>query len=51
MAEVTHSKNFEKYKGHYDAGFWNIEMLKNVIRKRKLTEEEFSEITGEEYTD
>lgn len=47
MAGVTHSKNFEKYKGYYDAGFWNIEMLNNVVKKGKLTKEEFEEIVGE----
>lgn len=50
MADVTHSKNFEKYKGYYDAGFWNIEMLKNVVKKGKLTKAEFKKITGDTYT-
>ena len=47
MAEVTHSKNFEKYKEYYDAGFWNIEMLKNVVKKMKLTKAEIEEFIGD----
>ena len=47
MAEITHSRNFEKYKGYYDAGFWSIEMLKNVVKKMKLTKAEFEEIIGD----
>lgn len=50
MAETKHSKNFEKYEGYYQAGFWNMEMLKNVTKKGKLTKAEFKEITGEAYT-
>ena len=49
MAEVTHSKNFEKYKGYYKAGYWTIDMLRNVVDKSKLTKTEFEEITGIEY--
>lgn len=43
---VEHSKNFEKYKGYYDSGFWNDAMLKNVVAKGKITPEEYEEITG-----
>lgn len=47
MAEVTHSKNFEKYKGYYKAGYWTLDMLRNVVKKGKLTKEEFEEIVVE----
>lgn len=50
MAETTHSRNFEKYQGYYEAGFWNTAMLKNIVKKGKLTKAEFKEITGEAYT-
>lgn len=50
MIETTHSKNFEKYQGYFEAGFWNMVMLKNVVKKGKLTIAEFKEITGETYT-
>lgn len=42
------SKNFEKYKGYYEAGYWTIDMLRNVVEKSKLTKAEFEEITGKE---
>ena len=47
--EPEHSKDFEKYKRYYDSGFWNKAMLRNVVRKGKLTPEEYEEITGEAY--
>ena len=49
MADTAYSKNFEKYKGYYEAGYWNMEMLKNVVKKGKLTKAEYKEITGETY--
>ncbi len=47
--EVTHSKDFEKYKYYYDQGLWNKKMLKNAVKKGKITEAEYEEITGEPY--
>lgn len=29
--------------------FWNKEMLKALVRKRKLTQAEYKRITGEDY--
>jgi hypothetical protein len=43
-----HSPWFEKIKGYYPA-FWNIEMVRNAVKKGKITAEEFEEITGEKY--
>lgn len=43
---VEKSKNFDKYKRYYVNGFWNMEMLKNVTNKGKLTTKEYEEITG-----
>ena len=45
----THSKDFEKYKSYYDNHFWNKKMLKNVVKKGKITPAEYEEITGEAY--
>ena len=45
-----HSKNFEKIKKYYDAGLWNVKMLKNAVVKEAITADEFEEITGETYT-
>ena len=49
VEEVEHSKDFEKYKYYYDSGFWNKRALKNVVKKGKITPEEYEEITGEPY--
>lgn len=48
--QTEHSRNFEKYKGYYDHGFWNAKMLKNAVMKKAITADEFEEITGEAYT-
>ena len=43
-----HSKNFEKVKKYYDSGMWTLAMVRNAVGKW-ITEEEFKEITGEDY--
>ena len=43
------SKNFEKVKGFYEAGLWNLSMAHNAVT-RWITAEEFMEITGQVYT-
>jgi uncharacterized XkdX family phage protein len=43
------SKFANKVKYYYDAGFWNKKMVRNAVIKGKITEEEFKEITGEDY--
>lgn len=45
------SKNFERYKRYYEAGWYNAEMLRNMVLKGKITEKEFEEITGKAYGD
>ena len=42
------SKNFEKVKNYYDNGMWNEARVRNAVGKL-MTEEEYKEITGEEY--
>lgn len=42
------SKNFEKVKGYYEKGFWSKARVQNAVGKW-ITEEEYREITGEEY--
>ncbi|MBQ9750267.1 MAG: XkdX family protein [Clostridia bacterium] len=44
-----HSKKYEKVKSYYDRGLWTIEMVRNAVAKSWITEEEFFEITGEDY--
>ena len=43
------SKFAKKIKYYYDYGFWNKAMVRNAVVKGKITEEEFKEITGEDY--
>lgn len=43
------SKDFDKIKMYYDKGLWNIKMVENAVKKGKITEDEFYEITGVEY--
>ena len=43
-----HSKNYEKVKKFYDDGTWNITRVHNAVGKW-ITEEEYKEITGEDY--
>lgn len=47
--EVQHSPKFEDIKGYYDSGFWNAAMVKNAVKKKRITAEEYTEITGKEY--
>ena len=47
--EVQHSPKFEDIKGYYDSGFWNAAMVKNAVNKKRITAEEYTEITGKEY--
>ena len=47
--EVQHSPKFEDIKGYHDRGFWNAAMVKNAVKKKRITAEEYTEITGKEY--
>lgn len=44
-----HSAKFEKVKGYYDTGAWNIDRVRLAVTKNWITAEEFEEITGEPY--
>ena len=39
---------FEMAKKYYPT-LWNIERIKTLVRKGKLTPEQYKEITGEDY--
>lgn len=39
-----------KIKAYYEAGFWALEMVKNAVKKGKITKAEFEEITGVKYS-
>ena len=40
---------FELVKTYYNKGLWNITRVKNAVVKNWITEEQFKEITGEDY--
>lgn len=40
---------YERLKRYYEKGLWNKEMIRNAVIKKWLTEEEYKEITGEDY--
>lgn len=42
------SKNFEKVKGYYEKELWSKNRVYNAVGKW-ITEEEYRQITGEEY--
>ena len=46
---MKHSDKFEEIKNWYEAGFWTIKMVANAVKKKKITSEEYEEITGEAY--
>ncbi len=37
---------FEKIKKYYDAGLWTKKMVGNAVVKKKITAEQYKEITG-----
>lgn len=49
------SKFYYKVKGYYDTlnlsgeRYWDINKVKNAVVKQWITEDEFKEITGEDY--
>lgn len=40
---------FEKIRKYYAAGAWNKAMVKNAVKKGKITAEEYRKITGDDY--
>ena len=40
---------YEKIKQYYELGFWDLEMTKKAVRRKKITREQFKNITGEDY--
>lgn len=40
---------FDKIKRYYKSGAWNKTMVRNAVKKGKITQEEYMEITGEAY--
>lgn len=51
---MEHSKNFDKVKNYYNTivngkRLWNEDRVRNAVVKGWITEEEYNEITGEDY--
>lgn len=51
---MEHSKKFDKVKNYYNTivngeRLWNENRVRNAVVKDWITEEEFKEITGEDY--
>ena len=46
---MEHSKNYNKVKRWYDMGMWNETRVRNAVVKGWITEEEFTDITGQAY--
>ena len=40
---------FGKIKKWYESGMWTKKMVRNAVLKGKITEDEYTEITGEEH--
>lgn len=48
---MEHSKNYKKVKKYYDMKMWNETRVKNAVKMGWITKEEFTEITGVEYSE
>ncbi len=46
---MRYSKNYSKVKCWYDMGVWNETRVRNAVVMGWITEEEFTEITGQAY--
>lgn len=44
------SAKYEKVKGYYDKGLWSAKRVYNAVEKGWITAEEYTEITGEDYS-
>lgn len=44
-----HSKNYDKVKRFYKLGLWSESMVRDAVVKHWITEDEFKEITGQDY--
>lgn len=40
---------YNKVKKYYESNLWTIAMVRNAVKKNWITEEQFKEITGEDY--
>ena len=43
------SKKFQLVKNYYDSGLWSLKKVRDAVIRGWITEEEFTEITGEPF--
>ena len=43
------SRMYDKIKSYYDSGLWNEARVRNMVIKGIITEEQYKEITGNDY--
>ena len=44
-----HSPKYNLVRGYYDHGLWSIDRVHKAVEKGWITDEEYTEITGEPY--
>lgn len=49
VKEERHSDWFVRIKNYYATNRWSCVMVKNAVKKGKITAKEYEEITGKEY--
>ena len=47
--KTEHSPKYNLVKGYYDHGLWSIDRVHKAVEKGWITDEEYTEITGEPY--
>lgn len=47
---MEHSSHFYKVKNYWDQKLWNENRVRNAVIKQWITETEFKEITGVDYS-
>ncbi len=48
---AEHSAHYETVKKWYDRGLWSIARVRKAVECKWVTADEYTEITGEEYTE
>lgn len=46
---MEHSRYFEKVKSYWEQHLWNENRVRNAVLKEWITQEEFREITGNDF--
>lgn len=46
---MSNNNLFNKIKSYYDSGLWNEARVRNMVIRGIITEEQYKEITGNDY--